>query len=202
MTSRLVNNTYIWQNYEQYVRPLFKEIKNDEMHIKEQAPLLNSSFRQTLIFLLFPKCANGSVYSGLCEAVRTALKWSVLVEIDRHPIQSSLFNTETKGTEPSVRFTEVSEKVWFLAFLGPNELSVIERCAYYRGVRKERLHQPIFWGKSPGDEVEVTLYQFFSVTRKAICQWLKVTNSYKLKKYTIGTWDQTCSKHKKLKGSC
>ena len=179
MTSRLVNNTYIWQNYEQYVRPLFKEIKNDEMHIKEQAPLLNSTFRQTSIFLLFSKCANGSVYSGLCEAVRTALKWSVLVEIDRHPIQSSLFNTETKGTEPSVRFTEVSEKVWFLAFLGPNELPVIERCPYYRG-----------------------LYQFYSVTRKAICQWLKVTNSYKLKKYTIGTWDQTCSKHKKLKGSC
>ena len=27
ITSRLVNNTYIWQNYEQYVRPLFKEIK-------------------------------------------------------------------------------------------------------------------------------------------------------------------------------
>ena len=26
-----------------------------------------------------------------------------------------------------------------LAFLGPNELSVIERCPYYRGVRKERL---------------------------------------------------------------
>ena len=29
--------------------------------------------------------------------------------------------------------------VWFLAFLGPNELCVIERCPYYRGVRKERL---------------------------------------------------------------
>ena len=26
-----------------------------------------------------------------------------------------------------------------LAFLGPNELFVIERCPYYRGVRKERL---------------------------------------------------------------
>ena len=26
-----------------------------------------------------------------------------------------------------------------LAFLGPNELSVIERCPYYRVVRKERL---------------------------------------------------------------
>ena len=26
-----------------------------------------------------------------------------------------------------------------MAFLGPNELSVIERCPYYRGVRKERL---------------------------------------------------------------
>ena len=133
MTSRLVNNTYIWQNYEQYVRPLFKEIKKwwhlpRSICIKEQAPLLNSTFRQTLIFLLFSKCANGSVYSGLCEAVRTALKWSVLVEIDRHPIQSSLFNTENKGTEPSVRFTEVSEKVWFLVFLGANELSVIERC--------------------------------------------------------------------------
>ena len=78
------------------------------MCVKEQAPLLNSTFRQTLIFLFFPKCANG-LYDGLCEAVRTALKWSVLVELDRHPIQSNLFNTETKGTEPSVRFTEVSE---------------------------------------------------------------------------------------------
>ena len=27
-----------------------------------------------------------------------------------------------------------------MAFLGPNELSVIERCPYYRGVRKERLN--------------------------------------------------------------
>ena len=29
--------------------------------------------------------------------------------------------------------------VWFLAFLEPNELPVIERCPCYRGVRKERL---------------------------------------------------------------
>ena len=36
-----------------------------------------------------------------------------------------------------VRIIEVGN-VWFLAFLGPNELSVIERCPYYRGVRKER----------------------------------------------------------------
>ena len=77
------------------------------MHVKEQAPLLNSTFRQTLIFLLFPKCVNG-FYSCLREAVRIALKWSVLVELDRHPIQSNLFNTETQGTEASVRFTEVS----------------------------------------------------------------------------------------------
>ena len=77
------------------------------MHVKEQAPLLNSTFRQTLIFLLFPKCVNG-FNSGLREAVRIALKWSVLVELDRHPIQSNLFNTETQGTEASVRFTEVS----------------------------------------------------------------------------------------------
>ena len=77
------------------------------IHVKEQAPLLNSTFRQTLIFLLFPKCVNG-FYSGLREAVRIALKWSVLVELDRRPIQSNLFNTETQGTEPSVRFTEVS----------------------------------------------------------------------------------------------
>ena len=27
----------------------------------------------------------------------------------------------------------------FLAFLGPNELSLIERCPYYIGVCKERL---------------------------------------------------------------
>ena len=37
-----------------------------------------------------------------------------------------------------VRIIEVGN-VGFLAFLGPNELSVIERCPYYRGVRKERL---------------------------------------------------------------
>ena len=37
-----------------------------------------------------------------------------------------------------VRIIEV-ENVWFLAFLGPKVLSVIERCPYYRGVRKERL---------------------------------------------------------------
>ena len=37
-----------------------------------------------------------------------------------------------------VRIIEVGN-VWFLAFLGPNELSVIERCPCYRGVRKERL---------------------------------------------------------------
>ena len=30
------------------------------MHIKEQAPLLNGTFRQTLNFLLFPKCVNWS----------------------------------------------------------------------------------------------------------------------------------------------
>ena len=35
-------------------------------------------------------------------------------------------------------FTEVG-KVWFLAFLGPNDLSIIERCPYHRGVCKERL---------------------------------------------------------------
>ena len=28
----------------------------------------------------------------------------------------------------------------FFAFLGPNDLSVIERCLYYGGIRKERLH--------------------------------------------------------------
>ena len=36
-----------------------------------------------------------------------------------------------------VRIVEVGN-VGFLAFLGPNQLSVIERCPYYRGVRKER----------------------------------------------------------------
>ena len=52
-------------------------------------------------------------------------------------VQSNLFNTDTKGTEPvgplyrCVRIIEVG-KVWFLAILGPNKLSVIERCPYYR----------------------------------------------------------------------
>ena len=70
------------------------------------------------------------ILSGLCEAVRTALKWSVLVELDRHPIQSKVFNTETKGTEPSVRFTEVSVRRGYTVsvFFGheKGDLSVIE----------------------------------------------------------------------------
>ena len=57
--------------------------------------------------------------------------------VSRFPlIQSNLFNTDTKGTEPSVRFKLLYREV---AFLGPNELSVIERCPYYRSIRNERL---------------------------------------------------------------
>ena len=37
-----------------------------------------------------------------------------------------------------VRIIEVGN-VWFLVFLGPNELSVIEKRLFYSGVRKERL---------------------------------------------------------------
>ena len=37
-----------------------------------------------------------------------------------------------------VRIIEVGN-VWFLAFRRPNELSIIERCPYYRDVCKERL---------------------------------------------------------------
>ena len=64
-------------------------------------------------------------------------------------IQLNFFNTDTKGTEPSVRFyrgvriIEVGN-VGFLAFLGPNELSVIERCPYYKGFRKERFDCILF----------------------------------------------------------
>ena len=76
------------------------------MCIKEQAPLLNSTFRQTLIFLLSPKCANG-LYSGLCEAVRTALKWSVLVELDR------------------LRYSQTS-LIWRPK--GQNQVSALQRC--------------------------------------------------------------------------
>ena len=54
-------------------------------------------------------------------------------------MQSNLFNTDTKCLlHRGVRIIELGN-VWFLAFMGPHELSVIERCPYYRGVRKERL---------------------------------------------------------------
>ena len=69
--------------------------------------------------------------------IRTLLSFEIL-----RPVQSNLFNTDTKETETSVRFTEVSVlcmNVRFLAFLVPNELSVIERCPYYRDFRKEKL---------------------------------------------------------------
>ena len=59
-----------------------------------------------------------------------------------HYSQTSLIRTP-KGQNKCplyrvVRITEVGY-VWFLAFLGPNELSVIKRCPYYRSVRKESL---------------------------------------------------------------
>ena len=67
-------------------------------------------------------------------------KWRLRNEC-RNSIQSNLFNTGTKWTDPLYRGVRIIEvgNVWFLAFLGPNELSVIERCPCYRGVRKERL---------------------------------------------------------------
>ena len=73
------------------------------------------------------------------------------------------FNLDTEGTEPiycplyrGVHIIEV-RNVWFLPFLGPNKLSVIKRCPYYRGVCKERLDCIFFldsikyitkWGKN------------------------------------------------------
>ena len=60
--------------------------------------------------------------------------------VSRFPlIQSNLFNTDAKGTEPSVRFKLLYREVYDMVFLGPNELSVIERCPYYRSIGKDRL---------------------------------------------------------------
>ena len=36
----------------------------------------------------------------------------------------------------------------FLAFLGPNELSVIERCPFYRGARTERFDCNDYFGRT------------------------------------------------------
>ena len=36
----------------------------------------------------------------------------------------------------------------FLAFLGPNELSVIETCRYYRGARTERFDCNDYFGRT------------------------------------------------------
>ena len=56
--------------------------------------------------------------------------WSTYASNTKPVVQCPLYR--------GVRIIEVGN-VWFVAFLGPNELSVIERCPYYRGVRKERL---------------------------------------------------------------
>ena len=80
MTSRLVNNIYmakLWAicqaTFQGDKKKIVKFAKR-HMHINEQAPLLNNTFRKTLIFSLFPKCANG-LYSGLCEEEQ---RWSGL----------------------------------------------------------------------------------------------------------------------------
>ena len=51
--------------------------------------------------------------------------------------QTSFQNTDTEGTQLGVRIKAV-ESVWNLVSFGPSGLYVIERCPYYRGVRKER----------------------------------------------------------------
>ena len=38
----------------------------------------------------------------------------------------------------------------FLAFLGPNKLSVIERCPFYRGACTERFHCNDYFGRTLG----------------------------------------------------
>ena len=76
-----------------------------------------------------------------CMRISNRVKVCFIEEIG---LQSTLFNTDTKGTEPIVRFTCRGVRIievgnaWFLAFLAPNELSVVERCPCYRGVRNER----------------------------------------------------------------
>ena len=55
-------------------------------------------------------------------------------------LQSSLLNTDIKGTQQIVHTKEVSllHMTFGLFKSGPSELSVIERCLYYRGVRRAR----------------------------------------------------------------
>ena len=58
-------------------------------------------------------------------------------------LQSNLFITDTKGTGISVSIKEVCRFreagfIWISVSQGPSELSVIERCPYYRGVFKAR----------------------------------------------------------------
>ena len=63
-------------------------------------------------------------------------------------IQLNLFITDTKGIAwnkclyyRGVRFIEDEVGcIWIVVSQGPSELSVIERCPYCRGVRKERFH--------------------------------------------------------------
>ena len=63
--------------------------------------------------------------------------------------------------------------VWFLAFLGPNELSVIERCPYHRGALKERLD-------CTSGSIHVNLYLDFSraYPQKWLTCWRKKNSGY------------------------
>ena len=52
-------------------------------------------------------------------------------------MEFGLFRTKWTVRKRGVRIKEV-EFVWNLVPFGPSGLHVIERCPYYRGVRKER----------------------------------------------------------------
>ena len=109
------------------------------LEVKAQQCFLSSSCtflcKKTLLKNWINPVLNLTIFRGIGpRALRLA---TLRTQRDLKRVQSNLSNTDTKGTE-GVRIIEVGNAC-FLAFLGPNELSVIERCPLYRGVRNERL---------------------------------------------------------------
>ena len=110
------------------------------LEVKAQQCFVNSS----CTFLCKKTLLKNWIYSGLNLTIfrgtrPRALRLATLrTQRDLKRVQSNLSNIYRHQRDRGVRIIEVGNAC-FLAFLGPNELSVIERCPFYRGVRNERL---------------------------------------------------------------
>ena len=121
--------------------------------------------------------------SGSVRLVSYDLYFQLLINCTVKPLQYGHQRDRTNcPVYRGVRIIEVGN-VWFLAFMGPNELFVIVRCPYYSGVRKKSIDCTSGSG-------HVNLYLDFSraYPQKWLTCWRNKNSGYDEIIFLVGKW--------------